>query len=244
MLIELDPVERITTGAVGPAGQRVFYLQGRKGDQLVTLLVEKQQVQLLAASVVEILARVGKETGQGPSEEEMGLDEPLVAEWRAGRLSIGYHEERDLLMLEAEELLDEDEEAEASDAEGVGEEGAALGLDVPIAGLEELEADGEVDEETDVSDEEEGEGEEDEELEVLVDDMDPITQLEELETVAAREPARIRFWATREQMLSLARHGALVCAAGRPLCPLCRNPIDPEGHQCPALNGHRKMGSE
>src|SRR6266542_1395018 len=178
MLIELDPVERITTGAVGPAGQRVFYLQGRKGDQLVTLLVEKQQVQLLAASVVEILARVGKETGQGPSEEEMGLDEPLVAEWRAGRLSIGYHEERDLLMLEAEELLDEDEEAEASDAEGVGEEGAALGLDVPIAGLEELEADGEVDEETDVSDEEEGEGEgegeEDEELEVLVDDMDPI----------------------------------------------------------------------
>ncbi len=244
MLIELDPVERITTGAVGPAGQRVFYLQGRKGDQLVTLLVEKQQVQLLAASVVEILARVGKETGQGPSEEEMGLDEPLVAEWRAGRLSIGYHEERDLLMLEAEELLDEDEEAEASDAEGVGEEGAALGLDVPIAGLEELEADGEVDEETDVSDEEEGEGEEDEELEVLVDDMDPITQLEELETVAAREPARIRFWATREQMLSLARHGALVCAAGRPLCPLCRNPIDPEGHQCPALNGHRKIGSE
>src|SRR6266540_2728232 len=227
MLIELDPVERITTGAVGPAGQRVFYLQGRKGDQLVTLLVEKQQVQLLAASVVEILARVGKETGQGPSEEEMGLDEPLVAEWRAGRLSIGYHEERDLLMLEAEELLDEDEEAEASDAEGVGEEGA-----------------GEVDEETDVSDEEEGEGEEDEELEVLVDDMDPITQLEELETVAAREPARIRFWATREQMLSLARHGALVCAAGRPLCPLCRNPIDPEGHQCPALNGHRKIGSE
>src|SRR6266542_3847871 len=211
MLIELDPVERITTGAVGPAGQRVFYLQGRKGDQLVTLLVEKQQVQLLAASVVEILARVGKETGQGPSEEEMGLDEPLVAEWRAGRLSIGYHEERDLLMLEAEELL-------------------------------------EVDEETDVSDEEEGEGEgegeEDEELEVLVDDMDPITQLEELETVAAREPARIRFWATREQMLSLARHGALVCAAGRPLCPLCRNPIDPEGHQCPALNGHRKIGSE
>src|SRR6266536_4172239 len=216
MLIELDPVERITTGAVGPAGQRVFYLQGRKGDQLVTLLVEKQQVQLLAASVVEILARVGKETGQGPSEEEMGLDEPLVAEWRAGRLSIGYQEERDLLMLEAEELLDEDEETEASDAEEVGEEGAAaaLGLDIPIAGLEELEADGEVDEGTDVSEEEEeeeeeGVDEEDEELDVLVDDMDPITQLEELETAAAREPARIRFWATREQMLSLARHGAL-----------------------------------
>lgn len=242
MLIELDPVERITTGAVGPAGQRVFYLQGRKGDELVTLLVEKQQVQLLSASVLEILTRVGKETGQGPSEEEMGLDEPLVAEWRAGRLSIGYHEERDLLMLEAEELLDEEEAEEEGNEPEEGEEevaGAALGLDIPVAGLEELEANGEVDEEND-SDEED----DDEELDALTDDVDPIAQLEDLEAGAVREPARIRFWATREQMLSLARHGALVCAAGRPLCQLCRNPIDPEGHQCPALNGHRTLGSE
>ncbi|HEY3208431.1 MAG TPA: DUF3090 family protein [Actinomycetota bacterium] len=240
MLIELDPVERITTGAVGPPGERVFYLQGRKGDELVTLLVEKRQVQLLAAAVVEILSRVGKETGQGPSEEEMALDEPLVAEWRAGRLSIGYHEERDLLMLEAEELLDgEEEEGEGDEEE---EPSTALGLDISIAGLGELEADGEVDEETEGTDEED-EGE-DEEIDTLPDDVDSIAGVEELEASAAREPARIRFWATREQMLSLARHGALVCAAGRPLCQLCRNPIDPEGHQCPRLNGHRKIGSE
>src|SRR5919197_229782 len=141
MLIELDPVERITAGAVGPPGERVFYLQGRKGDQLVSLLVEKQQVQLLAASVVEILARVGKETGQGPPEEEMALDEPIVAEWRAGRLSIGYDEERDLLMLEAEELLDETGEEEDPDEEEEGP--SALGPDISIAGLGELEEDGE-----------------------------------------------------------------------------------------------------
>src|SRR5919108_5074581 len=114
MLIELDPVERITAGAVGPPGQRVFYLQGRKDDQVVTLLVEKQQVQLLAASVVEILSRVGKETGQGPPEEAMGLEEPIVPEWRAGRLSIEYEEDRDAILLEIEELVpgrdDEEEE--------------------------------------------------------------------------------------------------------------------------------------
>ena len=125
MLIELDPVDRITADAVGPPGGRTFYLQGRKGDDVITILVEKQQVQLLAASVVEILARVGKETGQGPPEESMGLDEPLLPEWRAGRLSIGYQEERDLLMLEAEELLPEEEEAEAE-----VEEAAPEGLDV------------------------------------------------------------------------------------------------------------------
>src|SRR5207237_8953341 len=105
MLIELDPVDRITADAVGEAGARTFYLQARKDDHLVTLLVEKQQVQLLAASVVEILSRVGKETGQGPPEELMGLDQPLDPEWRAGRLAIGYHAERDLRLLEAGEGL-------------------------------------------------------------------------------------------------------------------------------------------
>src|SRR5262249_27786116 len=116
MLIELDPVERITAGAVGEPGSRSFYLQGRAGDRLVSLLVEQEQVQLLAASVVEILPRVGKETGQGPAEEEMELEEPILPEWRAGRLSIGYHEERDLLLLEAEEALPE------ADVEGGEEE--------------------------------------------------------------------------------------------------------------------------
>lgn len=183
MLIELDPVERITAGAVGEPGSRSFYLQGRAGDRLVSLLLEKEQVQLLAASVVEILSRVGKETGQGPAEEEMELEEPILPEWRAGRISIGYQEERDLLLLEAEEALPE------SDVEEGGEELAPI---VP-------------------------------------------------ETA---EPERARFWATREQMLSLARHGATVCAQGRPRCRLCGNPLEPEGHRCPALNGHHDLGGE
>lgn len=236
MLIELDPVDRITAGAVGSPGERVFYLQGRKGDQLVTLLVEKQQVQLLAASVVEILSRVGKETGQGPPEDEMALDEPLVPEWRAGRLSIGYNEERDLLMFEAEELLEEEpEEQEEGEEEGDEEDASALGPDISVAGLEELEADGEM------------EGRASAEEDLVAGDVDPSEEFERPEATvapAALDPGRIRFWATREQMLSLARHGATVCAAGRPRCQLCGNPLDPEGHQCPALNGHRKIGPE
>ena len=217
MLIELDPVDRITADAVGEAGSRTFYLQARKDAQLVTLLVEKQQVQLLAASVVEILSRVGKETGQGPPEEQMGLEEPLDPEWRAGRLSIGHQEERDLLMLEAEELLPEDEEEggdeeEAGGLGGLAEFGPELGV-AEVEGSEDLEA---------------------------------LEGLEDLETDRGeeRDAGRVRFWATREQMLSLARHGALVCEAGRPRCPLCGNPIDPEGHRCPALNGHRGSGEQ
>jgi len=241
VLIELDPVDRLTAGAIGPAGARAFYLQARKGDRVVTLLLEKQQVQLLAASVVEILSRVGKETGQGPPEEEMALEEPVAPEWRAGRLSIGYQEERDLLMLEADELLPEDEDDDEADDEA---EESQVGDDEPerppLTALEsELEA--KLGPELAANLEAELEA-------GMVEEFDQALEAElEAEAGAALERAdagRARFWATREQMLSFARHGAAVCAAGRPRCPLCGNPIDPEGHVCPALNGHREKNSE
>jgi len=31
---------------------------------------------------------------------------------------------------------------------------------------------------------------------------------------------------------------ALVVSAGRPPCPLCSGPLDPQGHVCPRQNGH------
>ena len=214
MLIELDPVDRITADAIGPPGQRTFYLQGRQGDLLVTLLVEKQQVQLLAASVVEILARVGKETGVGPSDEELGLEEPVEPVWRAGRLSIGYQEERDLLLLEAEELVEEDDEADEAAEGGDGDVAEGGTGTEPGGGVGEASA-------------------ADADLPALVE-------------AAAAEltggPGRVRFWATREQMLSLARHGAAVSARGRPRCRFCGNPMEPEGHVCPAMNGQGGAG--
>ncbi|MGQ0668131.1 MAG: DUF3090 family protein [Actinomycetota bacterium] len=165
--MELDPVERITAEAIGEPGHRIFYLQARRGPELVTVLVEKEQVRLLAASILEILARVGKETDEGPGDEEMELEEPVEPIWRAGRLSIGYEEERDMILLDLEELVPEADEEEAPEA------------------------------------------------------------------------GKVRLWATREQMLALSRHSAVVSARGRPACQFCGNPIDPEGHWCPAMNGHR-----
>ena len=108
--MELGPVDRITTDAIGEPGSRIFYIQARAGKELVTVTVEKQQVQLLAASILEILADVGLETGEGPPDEEMELEEPVEPLWQAGRLSIGFEQERDLFLLEAEEFVPELEE--------------------------------------------------------------------------------------------------------------------------------------
>jgi uncharacterized repeat protein (TIGR03847 family) len=55
----------------------------------------------------------------------------------------------------------------------------------------------------------------------------------------APDAQEVRLWVTRPQLRVLARHGSQVIARGRPLCPLCGNPLDPAGHICPALNGHR-----
>jgi uncharacterized repeat protein (TIGR03847 family) len=54
-----------------------------------------------------------------------------------------------------------------------------------------------------------------------------------------QEPQQVRLVVTRPQLRVLARHGSQVVSRGRPPCPLCGNPLDPTGHVCPALNGHR-----
>lgn len=174
--MDLGPVDRITADAVGEPGMRVFYLQADVGGETITLLVEKQQVQLLASSVLELVGELP--SVEEPDEEQMALREPLEPRWRVGRLSIGFDPDRDLFMLEIEEFRPDEDEDEAA---------------------EEL--------------------------------ADPRSLLD-------HEPESLRLWATRAQMLALSQHGAEVAERGRPTCQFCGNPMDPEGHTCPAMNGH------
>ncbi len=52
--------------------------------------------------------------------------------------------------------------------------------------------------------------------------------------------AIVRFWCTRTQARHMARWGTQVVNRGRPLCPQCGGPMEPEGHFCPKKNGHKK----
>jgi uncharacterized repeat protein (TIGR03847 family) len=52
------------------------------------------------------------------------------------------------------------------------------------------------------------------------------------------ETDAVRFLLRRDQVRSFILHAMAVVAEGRPLCQLCGLPMDPEGHSCPASNGH------
>jgi len=64
--------------------------------------------------------------------------------------------------------------------------------------------------------------------------------VQEVEFEGLEKPATARFWVTRAQMQALSDHTMEVANKGRPICPLCDSPIDPEGHFCPRSNGHEK----
>jgi len=60
-----------------------------------------------------------------------------------------------------------------------------------------------------------------------------------LEDEDSSNAAVVRFWCTRPQVLALAHWGNEVIGRGRPICPQCGQPMEPEGHFCPKKNGHK-----
>lgn len=116
---DLQPVSRITAGSVGIPGKRVFYLQARREEQLVTLIVEKAQLQALAVGLEQFLRDLQR---RNPSlsaatgefrESEMRLENPLDPAFRVGQLGLGYDEPSDMLILIARQVQAEGEDPEA-----------------------------------------------------------------------------------------------------------------------------------
>ena len=54
------------------------------------------------------------------------------------------------------------------------------------------------------------------------------------------EGAVLRVSMTGAAARAFTKRALAVVAAGRPPCPFCSNPLDPEGHICPRANGYRR----
>jgi uncharacterized repeat protein (TIGR03847 family) len=70
---------------------------------------------------------------------------------------------------------------------------------------------------------------------VELEETDPVTAALESEDA---EVFIVRI--SEEQARAFARRAVALVASGRPTCPFCGRPIDPEGHICPRANGYRR----
>jgi uncharacterized repeat protein (TIGR03847 family) len=105
---ELDAPDRITVGAVGEPGKRVFFLQARQGRQLVTLKLEKLQVAALTAWIAKTLEDLPA-PGELPEDEELEPEEFVEASWVVGSLGGTYDVDVDRILLIAGEAVQEDD---------------------------------------------------------------------------------------------------------------------------------------
>jgi uncharacterized repeat protein (TIGR03847 family) len=173
--IQLDPVDHITVDAIGSPGNRVFYIEGRKDNEVISLIIEKVQLQSLIEGVDDFLEQIKEKFPDRPqvevefSEKEMQIQPPVDPKFRVGEMGLAFDADRDIVNIIAREMaFDGDEETGSI----------------------------------------------------------------------------VRYGCTRQQLLALARWGAIVVERGRPICPQCLQPMEPEGHFCPKKNGHKKAELE
>ena len=122
--------DRFVAGTVGQPGNRTFFLQARKGSALVSVVLEKVQVQVLAERLALLLAEIARRGVQvpealAPSDDDTSpLGEPLVEAFRVGTMTLGWDPEHEQIVIEAraQQEADEDEDDDADDEEDDDEE--------------------------------------------------------------------------------------------------------------------------
>ncbi|MET9686211.1 MULTISPECIES: DUF3090 domain-containing protein [Streptomyces] len=186
-----DHPERFVAGTVGLPGRRSFFLQASAGSRVTSVALEKTQVAALAERMDELLDEVVRRSGGSaavpavaPSEitDTAPLDTPIEEEFRVGTMALAWDGEEQLMIVEAQALVELDADTEEDLAEA---------------------------EERLLQDEENG-------------------------------PPMLRVRLTGAQARAFAKRALDIVNAGRPPCPLCSLPLDPEGHVCPRQNGYRR----
>src|SRR3989304_5936923 len=94
-----DPPDRFVAGTVGEPGSRTFFLQAREGTRVVSVVLEKTQVAVLAERLGSLLLELDQrglaELAEVKLPDDVApLDEPLNEAFRAGTLTLGWGGER------------------------------------------------------------------------------------------------------------------------------------------------------
>lgn len=112
----LDQPDRFVAGTIGRPGERTFFLQARQANRLVSVVVEKQQVSVLADHLTKLIDQVGLMVAgiEVPPRFETAVDSdpldlPLVADFRVGTMTIAWDPDVERIQIELfSAFLDED----------------------------------------------------------------------------------------------------------------------------------------
>lgn len=103
-----EPPERFVAGTVGEPGDRTFFLQARGGGRVVSVALEKVQVQLLAEKLEELLTEASRRFGVDmpdapvlPVHDNEPLDTPVDEEFRVGTLGLAFDVDTTTVVIEA-----------------------------------------------------------------------------------------------------------------------------------------------
>lgn len=95
-----DEPDRCVVGTVGEPGARTFFLQVRSGTRVNAVVLEKEQVALLADRLLALLADVSAPAGQG-DRDDGPLDAPIEADFRVSSLGLGWNSQTSRVVVEA-----------------------------------------------------------------------------------------------------------------------------------------------
>ena len=108
--------ERFVAGTVGEPGDRSFYLQAIQDARTVSVLLEKQQVTVLAERITALLQEIARRFGSdvptttGTADADP-LAVPLEEEFRVGTMGLGWDADSRTIVVEllavSEEEVDE-----------------------------------------------------------------------------------------------------------------------------------------
>jgi uncharacterized repeat protein (TIGR03847 family) len=128
--------DRFVAGTVGQPGERTFFLQAREGNRITSVVVEKQQVSVLAEHLDKVLDEVLRRSGPAaqvpPSHDRPTdtdpLDAPITEEFRVGTMTIAWDAEISKIVIElfsnVDEEAEEEEDPELSAAAAAALEGS------------------------------------------------------------------------------------------------------------------------
>ena len=103
-----DHPDKFAVDAMGPVGNRLFAIQCVQDGRTVTLKMEKSQIAIFAG----YLARIVHERGRpGHLPDDLAFDPSFEPDWVVGSLGVSYDEDLDRLVVLAEELTLEGDEA-------------------------------------------------------------------------------------------------------------------------------------